>query len=159
MGETDTRPAHMRSGQFHSRLKCGQCAGENSDRGELDLCKRGWWGLPRWLRAKESICQCRRRRRHGFDPWVRKIPWSKKWQPIVVFLPGKSHGQRSLVGYSPWGCKESDMIEQLGMHARAYCKFSQQHVQGFSWLMKSPGQQVHGYCYRGKQEPLQQTSR
>ena len=47
--------------------------------------------------------QCRGRRRCGFDPWVRKIPWKKKWQPDLVFLPGKFHGQRSLVGYSPWG--------------------------------------------------------
>ena len=43
---------------------------------------------------------------------VRKIPWRRKWQPTPVFLPGKSHGQRSLVGYSPWGHKESDMTEQ-----------------------------------------------
>ena len=43
-----------------------------------------------------------------FDPWVRKTPWRKKWQPTPVFLPGKSHGQRSLVGYSPWGCIESE---------------------------------------------------
>ena len=49
--------------------------------------------------------------RQGFDPWVGKIPWRKKWQPPPVFLPGKSHGQRSLVGYSPWGCKESDTTE------------------------------------------------
>ena len=48
-----------------------------------------------------------------FDPWVGKIPWVRKWQPPPVFLPGKSHGQRSLAGYSPWGCKESDMTEQL----------------------------------------------
>ena len=41
--------------------------------------------------------------RHEFDPWVRKIPWRRKWQPTPVFLPGKSHGQRSLGGYSPWG--------------------------------------------------------
>ena len=41
----------------------------------------------------------------GFDPWVGKIPWSKKWQPTPIFLPGKSHGQRSLVGYSPGGTK------------------------------------------------------
>ena len=52
--------------------------------------------------------QCRR---PGFDPWVWKIPWRKAWQPTPVFLPGESHGQRSLVGYSPWGCKESDMTE------------------------------------------------
>ena len=44
-------------------------------------------------------------RRCGFYPWVGKIPWRKKWQPIAIFLPGKSHGQRSLVGYTPWGCK------------------------------------------------------
>ena len=48
-----------------------------------------------------------------FDPWVGKIPWSRAQQPIPVFLPVESHGQRSLVGNSPWGCKESDMIEQL----------------------------------------------
>ena len=45
------------------------------------------------------------RRRLGFDPWVRKIPWRRKWQPTPVFLPGESHGQRSLEGYSPWGRK------------------------------------------------------
>ena len=44
----------------------------------------------------------RRRRRHRCSPWVRKIPWRRKWQPTPVFLPGESHGQRSLVGYSPW---------------------------------------------------------
>ena len=50
-----------------------------------------------------------RDKRHGFDPWVRKIPWSRKWQPTPVFLPGNFRDQRSLVGYSPWGHKESDM--------------------------------------------------
>ena len=54
------------------------------------------------------------------DTWIRsldgedplgKIPWRRKWQPIPVFLPGKSHGQKSQVGYSPWGHKESDMTE------------------------------------------------
>ena len=48
-----------------------------------------------------------------FDPWVGKIPWRKEWQPTPVFLPGEFHGQMSLAGYSPWGPKESDMIEQL----------------------------------------------
>ena len=60
------------------------------------------WGLPWWLSGKESTCQCRR---CGFDPWSRKIPWRRKWQPTPVFLPGKSHGQRILVGYSLWGHK------------------------------------------------------
>ena len=48
-----------------------------------------------------------------FSPWVRKIPWRTAWQPTAVFLPGEFHGQRSLAGYSLWGCKESDMTEQL----------------------------------------------
>ena len=56
--------------------------------------------LPWWLSGKEPVCQCRR---HGFHPWVRKIPWRRKWQPTPIYLPEKSHGQRSLVGYSPWG--------------------------------------------------------
>ena len=60
----------------------------------------------------EKNCQCRRHKRHGFDPWVRKIPWSRKWQPIPIFLPGKFHGKRNLAGYSQWGCKESDTTEQ-----------------------------------------------
>ena len=59
--------------------------------------------LPRWYSDKESSCQCRRCRRHAFDPWVRKIPWRRKWQPTPVFLSGESHGQRSLVGNCPWG--------------------------------------------------------
>ena len=60
-----------------------------------------------------NTCQYRR---HGFDPWVGKIPWRRKWQPTPVFLPGKSHGQRSLVGYSPRGLKESDMTERLPLY-------------------------------------------
>ena len=67
------------------------------------------YGLPRWLSGKEPTCQCRRHRRPEFDPWVGKIPWRKKWQPTPVFVPGESRSQRSLVGYSPWDCKESDM--------------------------------------------------
>ena len=69
---------------------------------------------------KESTCQCRRCREHGFDPWVTKIPWSRKWEPTPVFLPVKFHGQRSLVGYSPWGCQEWDMTEQLSTHIHAF---------------------------------------
>ena len=69
--------------------------------------------LPRGHSGKESACQCKRRRRHGFDPWVGKIPWRRKWQPTPIFLPGESHGQRSLAGYSPWDYKESDTTERL----------------------------------------------
>ena len=57
--------------------------------------------------GEESTCQCRRL---GFDPWVQKIPWSRKWQPTLIFLPGKSHGQWSLAGYSPLGHREMDTL-------------------------------------------------
>ena len=67
--------------------------------------------FPRWLSGKESTCQCRKCK---FDPSVRKILWRRKWQPILVFLPGKLHGQRSLAGSSPWVSQgESDTTEQL----------------------------------------------
>ena len=58
--------------------------------------------LPRWLSGKKPTCQCRRL---GFHPWVGKIPWRRKWQCTPVFLPGKSHGWRSLAGYGQWSCK------------------------------------------------------
>ena len=60
------------------------------------------WGLPWWLSDKEYACQYRR---YELDPWVRKIPWRRKWQPSPVFLPGKSHGQGGLTGYRLWGHK------------------------------------------------------
>ena len=59
-------------------------------------------GLPSWLRWQSICLQCSR---HGFDPWIRKIHWRWKWQPTPVFLPGESHGQRSLVGCSPKRCR------------------------------------------------------
>ena len=64
--------------------------------------------------GKESACQCRRGQRHRFKGWVRKIPWSRKWQPAPMRLSGKFPGQRSLVDYSPWCLKVSDMTERLG---------------------------------------------
>ena len=60
--------------------------------------------------GKRSTCQCRRCR---FGPWVGKILWRREWQSTPVFLPGEFCEQRSLAGYSPWGCKESDMTEPL----------------------------------------------
>ena len=47
----------------------------------------------------------------GFNPWVKKIPWRRKWQPTPVSLPGESHAQRSLMNYSPWGRKEADTTD------------------------------------------------
>ena len=69
------------------------------------LCININTGLPRWFSGKESTHQCRRR---GFDPWIEKIPWRRKWQHTLVFLPGKFHGQRSQASYSTWARKESD---------------------------------------------------
>ena len=69
---------------------------------------RGFSGA---ARGKEPTCQCRRLKRRRFDPWVGKIPWRRKWQSTLVFLPRESHGQKSLVGYSPWSRTESDMTE------------------------------------------------
>ena len=58
-------------------------------------------GFPGGASGKEPACQCRRRDRRGFNPWVEKTLWRRKWQPTPVFLPGESDGQRSLAGYSP----------------------------------------------------------
>ena len=55
---------------------------------------------------------CLHCRRPRFDPWARKIPWSREWQPTPVFFPGEFHGQRSLAGYSPWGCTELKTTER-----------------------------------------------
>ena len=66
--------------------------------------------LPWWLRRSSICLQCGRPR---FDSWVGKIPWRRKWQSTSALLSGKSHGRRSLIGYSPWGCKESDTTERL----------------------------------------------
>ena len=69
---------------------------------------KGDWGFPGGSVGKESMCNagdCLQHRRPGFIPWVQKIPWRRKWQPMLVFSPGESHGQRSLAGYSLWGRK------------------------------------------------------
>ena len=66
--------------------------------------------------CKASICQSRKCKRRGSNPWVGKIPWRRKLQPTPVFLPGESYGQRSLVGYSPRSCKDLDTAAWLSMH-------------------------------------------
>ena len=57
--------------------------------------------LSRCATGKEPTCQCRRHKRHRFDPCVRKMPWRRAWQPSPGFLPGESHEQKSLAGYGP----------------------------------------------------------
>ena len=64
-----------------------------------------------------------------FDPWIRKISWGRKWQPTPVFLLGKSQGQRDLVGYNPWGDKESDMSEHEHAHTSKFkCNYFVNYV-------------------------------
>ena len=77
-------------------------------------------GFPAGAGGKEPACQCRRHKRHGFDSWVGKILWKRVWQPILVFLPGESHGQRSLAGYDPldlWVVKSRTQLKGLSLHA------------------------------------------
>ena len=78
-------------------------------------------GLPRWLSGKESPANAE----DGFHPWVRKIPWRRKWQPTPVFLPGRSHGKRSLAGYSPWGHKRigHDLVTKEQAWFTRLCSF------------------------------------
>ena len=91
------------------------CAMEQEETHRLDVSIVGE-GFPGGDSGKEPVCQYWGCKRCGFDPWVGKIPWRRKWQPTPVFLSGKSHGQRSLAGCSPWGHKESDMTEHIHTH-------------------------------------------
>ena len=73
-------------------------------------------GFPGGASGKEPTCHCRRHKRPGFYPWVRKIPWRRAWQSTPVFLPRESHGQKSLVDYSPQHRTECNMTE-MTQHA------------------------------------------
>ena len=79
--------------------------------------------FPGGASGKEPPCQCRRHNRGGFDPWVEQSPWRRAWQPTPVLSPGDTHGQRSLVGYRPWGHKETG-LERLS----AKCQQGSQHT-------------------------------
>ena len=92
----------------------------------------GVTGLPWWLSGKESTCQCRR---HGFNPWVRELLWKMKWQPTPAFLPGKSYGQRSLVGYSPWDHKGLDTTWWL---TSTLVFYQDQSISDNAWLGSPP---------------------
>ena len=103
----------------------------------LELSNKTHWGLLGGTSGKEPACQCRRHKGRGLDPWVRKIPWRRACQPTPVFLPGGFHEQRSLVGYSPWSHKESDMTERLSTHTPRsdiiqHCSVCTQSPQPFS---------------------------
>ena len=107
-------------------------------------------GFPVGASSKEPTCQCRRHRRHRFDPWVGKIPWRRTWQPIPVFLPGKFHGRGSLVGYSPWGHKESDMIELLSalMRTHAHTHTHTEYIKTYCALIIDLLETVLDPCWR-----------
>jgi len=70
-------------------------------------------GFPAGASGKDPTCQFRDIKTHQVNTWVRKIAWRRVWQPILAFLPRESHGQRSLVGYSPKGPKELDTTEAI----------------------------------------------
>ena len=74
-------------------------------------------GFPAGTSGKESICYAGDLVICGLDPWVKKVPCRRAWQPTPVYLPGESHGQKSLAGYRPWGLKELDTTE-VADHAR-----------------------------------------
>ena len=71
------------------------------------------WGFPDGSVGKESACSTGDSADAGSIPWLGRFPWRRAWQPTPVFLPEESHGQRSLVGYSPWRHRELDTVEQL----------------------------------------------
>ena len=71
------------------------------------------WGFPRAPNLALTVKNLPAVQRPGFDLWVGKMSWRREWLPTPVFLPGKSHGQRTLAGYILWGCKELVMTEQL----------------------------------------------
>ena len=80
-------------------------------------------GFPSGTSGKELACQFRRLRLYAWVkkiPWVWKIPGRRKWQPTPIFLPGKFHGQRSLMGYSQWGPKELGKTEHAHKHTIIY---------------------------------------
>ena len=94
------------------------------------------WRASRWLSGKRFACQCRRL---GLDPWVWKVSWRRKWQPTPVYLTGKSRGQRSLVGYSSWGHKESDTTSWLN-NSNEYMKYTRD-------ISKVRSLAVHWWCH------------
>ena len=99
-----------RTWQFTPVFLSGESHGQRSPEGYSPWGHKELFQMVKHLNGKTSHLQCGRPR---FNPWVRKIPWRRKWQPTPVLLSGKFHGWRSLVGYSPWGRKELDMAEQL----------------------------------------------
>ena len=122
-------------------------------------------GFPHGSSGKDHTC--RKRKRCWFDPWVRKIPWRRSWQPTSVFVPGESHEQRSLVRSRPWGRKESDTTEATS-HGCMDCSLPGSSVHGvlqariLKWVAISfgrgsfqPRDQNHVSCIAGRFFPTE----
>ena len=96
--------------------------------------------FPGGASGKELTCQCGRCKRHGFNPWLRKIPWRRAWQPTPVFLPGESHGQRSLEGCSPQSLPGQTQLKRLSTDTQICLCVS--HTQ---WAVSSSSQGTTSY--------------
>ena len=109
------------------------------------------------LVVKNLTADAGRRKRCRFDSCVGKIPWRQAWQPIPVFFPGESHGQRSLVGYSPWVRKELDTTEVTYHASTRYCPqrwWTGQRTGGKGSGFSAWWVWVHILCGFGKATPL-----
>ena len=117
---------------------------------KISLCNKYGNCFPGGASGEELAYQCRRHKRCGLDPWVGEIPLRRAWQPTPVFLPGESHGQRSLAGYSPWGRRVghdwndlacSLLFTSLYLLLLLYMKLYHTHppnwvlIIDFSWLL------------------------
>ena len=109
------------------------------------MTTNGVYGFSMWSRGIDFTCKCKICKRYKFDPWAGKMPWSWKRQPTPVFLPGESHGQRSLVGYSPWDHRELDQSQQQQLKWCLIAFFVQFNVANslmrrkVSWCLESSG--------------------
>ena len=106
---------------------CSYCSWGSQGRNTEVVCHSimDKW-LPWWLREVRHLPTMQET---GFNPWVRKISWRRKWQPTPVFLPGKSHGQRHLVGYSPWKTNKDSVVMQIRLFWIAFHPAGIAHTQ------------------------------
>ena len=125
--------AHLTQNEWVNEIARGEATGlsailvvsheshSNSKKLHMDVNTRGllWWCSGKECFYNSLQILYRRCKRCGFNPWVGKIPWRRKWQPTPVFLAGESHRQRDLAGYSPWVTEESDMAQRLSTHTWA----------------------------------------
>ena len=119
-----------------SGLGGGAASGTTSSLGLTFLCgekpvaqHHGWPGLlSDYENGKEPACECRRHKTRNFDPWVGKIPWRRTWLPTPLFLPGESHGQRSLTGYIRGVTKSQTRLKRLS--TRTHKQMTKERIRG-----------------------------